>query len=201
MLLSTPASLLVYIFSWLLGSVNVDFGKLQLQTPKTLKFELRHLHAISTNNTGHIIFSDSSQIPNSNIRIPHGDAFYSVKTRYVKTFTPSSFEAHARARSRSMRFGETEILDWMEGETMAPDVEDRETLLGLAKMTNNAYVEPDDPAWYDIGSWNIVRFPSFLPLYIFNLNYSLIPLVGSQTPTVSEATSLQLRTTPQSPFP
>jgi hypothetical protein len=41
---------------------------------------------------------------------------------------------------------------------MGPDVESRATLLELAKMTNNAYVEPDDPAWYDLGAnWNDVR--------------------------------------------
>jgi len=58
-----------------------------------------------------------------------------------------------------MRFGQTELLDWVEDETIAPEVEHRESLLELAKMTNNAYVEPDDPAWYDIGSWNSVRPP------------------------------------------
>ena len=36
-------------------------------------------------------------------------------------------------------------------------MESRETLLELAKMTNNAYVEPSDPAWYDLGTgWNSV---------------------------------------------
>jgi lipase ATG15 len=64
-----------------------------------------------------------------------------------------------------MRFRQSEILDWIEDQTVAPDVENRETLLELAKMTNNAYVERDDPAWYDIGPWNIVRSPS---LCVFN---------------------------------
>jgi lipase ATG15 len=56
-----------------------------------------------------------------------------------------------------MNFGQSAVLDWVEDDTIAPDVENRVSLLELAKMTNNAYVEPDDPAWYDI-SWNIVRF-------------------------------------------
>jgi len=48
-------------------------------------------------------------------------------------------------------------LDWLEDEIIGPDVEKRETLLELAKMTNNAYVEPEDPAWYELGSeWNVV---------------------------------------------
>lgn len=52
-----------------------------------------------------------------------------------------------------MKFGQSAVLDWVEDDTIAPDVENRVSLLELAKMTNNAYVEPDDPAWYDI-SWN-----------------------------------------------
>ncbi|KAG5337287.1 hypothetical protein C0989_009933 [Termitomyces sp. Mn162] len=46
-------------------------------------------------------------------------------------------------------------LQWNEEEVIGPDVESRETLLELAKMTNNAYLCDDDPDWYDLGdSWN-----------------------------------------------
>ncbi|THH32237.1 hypothetical protein EUX98_g1940 [Antrodiella citrinella] len=46
--------------------------------------------------------------------------------------------------------------DWEEDEVDAPDVERRETLLALAKMTNNAYLEPDEAGWYDLGgTWNV----------------------------------------------
>jgi putative lipase involved disintegration of autophagic bodies len=49
-------------------------------------------------------------------------------------------------------------LNWEEEEIIGPDVEKRETLLLLAKMANDAYVEPNDPAWYELpGEWNIVR--------------------------------------------
>jgi putative lipase involved disintegration of autophagic bodies len=45
---------------------------------------------------------------------------------------------------------------------MGPDVESREALLELAKMTNNAYVEPQDPYWYDLrGNWSEVRVYSY----------------------------------------
>ena len=50
--------------------------------------------------------------------------------------------------------------DWEEISVPGPDVESRETLLQLAKMSNNAYVEPGDPYWYDLGgNWNSVRVP------------------------------------------
>lgn len=41
---------------------------------------------------------------------------------------------------------------------LLPDVKDRETVLSLAEMTNNAYSDPDTREdWYDLGTkWNVV---------------------------------------------
>ena len=48
-------------------------------------------------------------------------------------------------------------MPWEPAEVYGPDVQDRETLLLLAKMANNAYTEPDKSDWYDIGPyWNVV---------------------------------------------
>jgi len=58
-----------------------------------------------------------------------------------------------------MKFGQSLSLAWDDEELTAPDVESRETLLELAKMTNNAYVEPDDPAWYDLGANWTTAYP------------------------------------------
>ncbi len=56
-----------------------------------------------------------------------------------------------------MRFGESVALGWEEDEVVGPDVEKRDTLLELAKMTNNAYLEPGEAGWYDLGGeWNVV---------------------------------------------
>lgn len=158
MLLTSAASLLVPLLSWLSGDKpsNGQHHELPL-----LQFELRQLHAVSA-DSAHVMFSDvSSQALNSLAAINDSSgstkASYGVHTRRAKTYRPSSFEAYTRARVRSMRFGENEWLDWEEDEISSPDVESRTTLLELAKMTNNAYVEPDDPAWYDLdGKWNIV---------------------------------------------
>jgi putative lipase involved disintegration of autophagic bodies len=46
---------------------------------------------------------------------------------------------------------ESERVQWEEDEVEGPDVEDRETLLTLAKMTYDAYIEPTDDDWYDLG--------------------------------------------------
>lgn len=64
-----------------------------------------------------------------------------------------------------MRFGQSEPLQWDEEEISSPDVDSRETLLELAKMTNNAYVQPDDPEWYELGGgWNSVRHGCFISI-------------------------------------
>lgn len=49
-------------------------------------------------------------------------------------------------------------LDWDETDVVGPNVHDRETLQMLGKMTNNAYSQPGDKDWYDLGpEWNSVR--------------------------------------------
>lgn len=142
------------------------------QTRSILDFELRHRHAVSS--TARVVFSDvsSAQIYSHNI----GKAPYRVQTRPVTSHKPPSFGAYSQARIRSIRYGESYDLPWDEDVTVGPNVEIRETLLELAKMTNNAYVqsiflynipirldafryvEPDDPAWYDLGgNWTEVQ--------------------------------------------
>ncbi len=49
-------------------------------------------------------------------------------------------------------------LDWNEDIVVGPDVESRDTLLLLAKMTNNAYLTPEEDGWYELGDkWPVVR--------------------------------------------
>jgi len=42
-------------------------------------------------------------------------------------------------------------LGWNEDDVDGPAVDKRETVLALAKMTNNAYLKPDEAGWYDLG--------------------------------------------------
>lgn len=61
-----------------------------------------------------------------------------------------------------MRFQQNEAIDWDEIELDGPDVESRETLLLLAKMMNDAYLEPGEAGWYELGGeWNVVSPPVF----------------------------------------
>lgn len=119
-------------------------------TDSRIPFELRQLHAISPE--GHVVFSDITQ------QSSLAAVDYSVNTRKIKSSRPSSPEAYSNARTRSIKFGQSVSLDWDEEEVLAPDVEDRDTLLVLAKMTNNAYLEPNETQWYDLGNnWTAVR--------------------------------------------
>ena len=179
-----------------------------------LNFELRHRHAVSS--TARVVFSDvpAAQIYSHN----DGRAPYQVRTRRIRIHRPPSFCEYSEARMRSIRQAQSQVLLWDEDDVIGPEVESRETLLELAKMTNNAYVEPEDPYWYDLGdNWPKVRslFKFCLDIqhsileYVFyflvtcNLMspYSTILLVGNQMLMVSAVMSLQRQTIPLLFFP
>ncbi|KIK64390.1 hypothetical protein GYMLUDRAFT_161215 [Collybiopsis luxurians FD-317 M1] len=113
----------------------------------TLQFQLRHAHGLS--NDSRIIFSDVPQF-SSNFM----DS-YSVNTHNIITHRPPSLSAFSYARRRSRIHGQSTPLAWSSSETRAPNPRHRATLLTLAKMTANAYTEPDKKNWYDLGpDWN-----------------------------------------------
>ncbi|KAF9496751.1 alpha/beta-hydrolase [Pleurotus eryngii] len=134
-----------------------------------LQFQLRHLHAVSP--SAHVVFSDVTPHSTSrrsvlydNITTPESlspstQTTYSLQTRPLRTHRLKSFQSHSEARSRSLRYQESTpaFQLWDEPEEVdGPDVENRQTLLELAKMTNNAYLEPDQDGWYDLdGPWNV----------------------------------------------
>lgn len=141
--------------------------------PPALNFQLRHVHAVSP--SAHVWFSDVSE---RNVGTQsYSNTSYTMATRRVTTWRPPSFDAISQARLHSMRFGQSQSLGWGEDEIEAPDHENRETLLLLAKMAENAYVEPGDPYWYDLGgTWNQVRSFRWLQS---NLSLNRTPKVTS----------------------
>ncbi|KAF5386866.1 hypothetical protein D9615_002087 [Tricholomella constricta] len=113
--------------------------------PAPLRFQLRHEHGVS--NDSHIIFADMppSFAPES----------YDIPTTSIITSRPESLDEFSNARIRSMRHMQSEPLKWKDVDVQGPNVEKRETLLQLAKMTYNSYTVPKDKDWYDLGSdWN-----------------------------------------------
>ena len=164
MLPTLMASLLVHFFiSYFTRNHRLDNNNI---VSPALKFELRHLHAASSSSAT-VLFSDVSSpelLQTHALSDPSGStkATYSVHTSSIKTHRPSSFASFSNARLRSLQFGENEWVDWEEDEILGPNVESRETLLELAKMTNNAYLEPDETGWYSLnGTWNVVCLSPF----------------------------------------
>ena len=112
--------------------------------PRQMGFTLRHQHA--TANDRRVVFADVD--PSSSFV----GSRYVLKTNTVPTYRPTSFAAFNRARSRVMKSLQTEAGLWSSAMTTAPNVEDRETLLTLAKMTSDAYTKPGASDWYDLPS-------------------------------------------------
>ncbi|KAI0067285.1 alpha/beta-hydrolase [Artomyces pyxidatus] len=145
-----PTSLTNLIFPLL--NLFYEPAQRPLSPPRNaLQFELRHSHAVTP--SAHVFLSDAPARSSFNgIRQPS----LSLHSTPVKTFKPSSPAAFSRARARSMERGESEALRWDEELVPGPDVESRETLLLLAKMTSNAYIEPGSDGWYDLdGNWTL----------------------------------------------
>ncbi|KII89449.1 hypothetical protein PLICRDRAFT_608546 [Plicaturopsis crispa FD-325 SS-3] len=118
------------------------------EIPAPLRFQLRHEHGVS--NDSRILLSD---VVSSNALVQET---YNVNTRRIRAHRPSSFSAFSSARFRSLWNLESEILRWDEVEVDGPNVDDRQTLLTLAKMTSNAYYsDPQEKDWYTLGDdWN-----------------------------------------------
>lgn len=139
--------------NFLLTFFNIFLPPLAPQQPTrdTLSLRLRHFHAVTP--SAEVYFADVPSHPSL-----HADATpFSIPISPVRTVRPQSAAAFAQARALSMR-GQSAALDWDEEEIPGPDVSKRETLLLLAKMTSNAYVEPNTDGWYNLtDEWGVVR--------------------------------------------
>lgn len=104
----------------------------------SLTFALRHVH--TTTNTSRILFADVHD-PSPSLAESH-------------TLSALRHITHRPLRSNNV----SSELIWEEDTVLGPNVTNRHTLLQLAKMTNNAYTNPGDDAWYDLdGKWNNAR--------------------------------------------
>ena len=137
----------------LLASLFWQEDALQARTPR-LSFRLRHQHAVT--NTSRVIFSDvgSSQLLSHSLSTPADPYTYAVDTSRLLTHRPSSYAAFHDARLRSMLHGQNDGTLWHPEEVLGPDATDRDTLLSLAKMSNNAYTASPDAGWYNVEGFN-----------------------------------------------
>ena len=161
-----PIALICFVYSSLLWIPQKIFDSPtalstppQLSTDANLVFELRHQHGVTPE--GAIVFNDPLRTQQA-LSLARSSS-HSVSTRHIRRTRPRSQEAFQSARTRSRLFRENTVIDWDEDEIEAPNVEKRETLLSLAKMTNNAYLEPGETGWYELGKeWNVVSTPNLV---------------------------------------
>ncbi|KAJ3810694.1 alpha/beta-hydrolase [Lentinula aff. lateritia] len=118
-----------------------------------LSFELRHLHAVSS--SAHVVFQDVHSVWKESSAHLQQNRSFTIEARPALSYRGPNYEDQLVARVQSMKFGQSQSLNWEQEIVPGPNVESRETLLELAKMSNNAYVEVGDPAWYELGEeWN-----------------------------------------------
>ena len=187
-------SMLLSFANFILPLFNILFPPNVPQRPisQALTFRLRHFHAVTP--SAYVYFADAPPLSTLNADTHP----LSISTAPVRTSRPISASAFSEARALSMR-GQSMALDWEDHEIPGPDVSKRETLLLLAKMTSNAYVEPDTDAWYNLtDEWGIVRsLDSCCTRRRLILRFSTLPSGGSLTTTVSvDTSSLQTTTAP-----
>jgi hypothetical protein len=116
----------------------------------TAELAFNLVHSISTAPSSHrgphILFRDEHP-PDSLTRTP-------LRTNRINVHCPRK-----QSLVNQYSFVSSGLDDWDSIEVDAPDVEDRLTLLELAKMTGNAYAKKGQKNWYDVGqNWNMVRF-------------------------------------------
>ncbi|CAL1705157.1 unnamed protein product [Somion occarium] len=106
------------------------------------------------------IFNISSSHEDDTGPIPSSKLMYDgIRAVPTSVYRPRSVDSFLHARLRSFRQSESELVEWEEIQTFAPDVQDRYTLSQLARMTGNAYALPGQKNWYEIDeAWNI-SFP------------------------------------------
>jgi lipase ATG15 len=138
-------------------------------------FTLRHVHETHA-DSGRIRWSDISENTiasslSSGTLSYHSDTrshvLYTRPMNIPRPISQAAFHAHRRkSRKSRKRRREASIfvpgdsdqsLGWEEHEVEGPMTDKRETLLALAKMTNNAYFKDGQVGWYELGgNWTNV---------------------------------------------
>ncbi|CAE6444148.1 unnamed protein product [Rhizoctonia solani] len=151
----------------LLISLSISAISLAIDTQS---FTLRHVHRTHA-DTGRIRWSDVSQDTISTSQLSeetpdgsstHTHSLHVRRTDVHRPVSQAAFQAarvHSRKRKKEKSVLGRFALDrewgqsmgWKEDTIEGPAIDKRETVLALAKMTNNAYLSPGETGWYDLG--------------------------------------------------
>lgn len=116
------------------------------QTSPSLTFQLRHLHAMLPDGS-QSLFADVNPV-----RVSSNEQFLVpgvIQTSPTIVHKPRFVDSERGRRVLDVERWEMELV-------LAPDVSDRTTMHELSKMCNNAYFEPDEEKWYNLGGrWDV----------------------------------------------
>ncbi|CAE6456607.1 unnamed protein product [Rhizoctonia solani] len=111
-----------------------------------LEFTLRHVHHAHP-DTGQILWADAD------VSFASGSGnVHTVDTRSLTIQKPGSLDDWNEWSNMPSTLRTSQTPDWKSHKTVGPATDKRETLLALAKMTNNAYYKDSwTVGWYDLG--------------------------------------------------
>lgn len=148
--------------------------EMTVATP-SLGFQLRHVHALLPDGS-YSLFKDVPSHHQGSYPPCSSSERMSKTERMLHTIpmmVPKPHFIHPSSDNRRKAF---DIERWESKSVLAPNVSDRWTLYELAKMCNNAYHEPHDDKWYDLGGRYHVRLPSPSPASSENSHSNFLAL-------------------------
>lgn len=127
------------------------------EAPPQVSLSPRHAHSHALDKAAPLFLNDG------NLHTWGSDSL-TLRTRKITIKRPKQRPPHilswahaARARRAGGNVTTTgwdSDQDWDEVEVEAPDVTDRQTLLTLAKMSSNSYIEPNETGWFPLPGYN-----------------------------------------------
>lgn len=142
-----PFAHILLVLSLIISSIHGH--PLEDSLTDTWTVELDQQHSVS-DDAGQVYFGSTS---------PHSESSASRTLKAVPTlvYQPAWNSAYQDARISSLEQAMSRQVEWIPRTLAAPDVQDRHTLVELAKMAGNAYALPGHSNWYDLdGAWNQV---------------------------------------------
>lgn len=140
-----PFAHILLVLSLIISSIHGH--PLEDSLTDTWTVELDQQHSVS-DDAGQVYFGSTS---------PHSESSASRTLKAVPTlvYQPAWNSAYQDARISSLEQAMSRQVEWIPRTLAAPDVQDRHTLVELAKMAGNAYALPGHSNWYDLdGAWN-----------------------------------------------
>ncbi|KAJ3190366.1 putative lipase atg15 [Gaertneriomyces sp. JEL0708] len=153
------ATTTVLVLSLLFTSPILPVGaKAKSPAVGSSQFRLKHIFAHGVNPPLHGVADANLNEPTSLFMLHHpvsDDSVTNLAGTYTLKHTRQELVEWSTLREDGGQEGQAGRLKTLTKKwTEVPDATDPETVLHLAQMTRNAYLEPDDKAWITVPGWN-----------------------------------------------